>query len=136
MYNVTDVQALVYGDNKQFNSVLIVPEILEIRAWCAHQNITVTDDASMMALDSVKTLISGEIAHNSVLMKSFERPEKWELIMEPFSQVLLIVPILVLHLGTHYTVGISWYFMFHAMVTIIFICIGEPVHDPQDVIPP
>lgn len=77
----------MFGDNKPFNSVLIVPEMAEIRAWCEQANITVTDDASMMALDSVKDLISGEIVHNSVLMKSFERPEKWELILEPFTQV-------------------------------------------------
>lgn len=59
-----------------------------MRGWCEKTGVSgYTDDASMMELPAVKALISKELSDKSLPMRHYERPHKWDVIMEVFSQV-------------------------------------------------
>lgn len=79
-------QTFLYGDNKPYNVVFIVPEVLEVRKWAAKNGLEFADDQAMMQSDEVRGLMSKEILENSTAMKGYERPKKWDYTLEPFSQ--------------------------------------------------
>ena len=85
-------QSFIYGDNKPYNVVLIVPEIGEVRAWADKNKLAYTDskgvkdDHVLMQLDEVRGLISKEILEVSASMKGFEKPQKWDYTLEQFTQ--------------------------------------------------
>lgn len=79
-------QVYLYGDNKPFNVVLIVPEITEVRAWADKLNLDYQgDDKALMELDEVQGLISKELLETGASMKSYEKPQKWTYSLDLFS---------------------------------------------------
>jgi len=82
-------QACIFGDNRKYNIVLLVPEMAEIRAWAARQKIPslpLNDPRALLDSDIVKALLSDELVSTCVGMKSYERPQRFYTITEPFSQ--------------------------------------------------
>ena len=79
-------QTFLYGDNKAYNVVFIVPEIAEVRGWADKNKLDYADDNALMRLDEVRGLLSKEILENSAAMKGYERPKKWDYTLELFSQ--------------------------------------------------
>ena len=79
-------QAFLYGDNKIFNVALIVPDFIELKPWAEKKGISFTDDASLIKNDEVLNLLKNEIITSTTLMKSYERPSRFMLLSEPFSQ--------------------------------------------------
>ena len=79
-------QAFLFGDNKPYNVTLIVPDYLELKPWAEKKGIKFTDDASLVQSVEVINLIKNELMSCTTLMKSYERPSKFILLSEPFSQ--------------------------------------------------
>ena len=79
-------QALLYGDNKDYCVILIVPDMNEVNEWAKKRGICVQSDTELMENKIVKTMISDEILNASAEMKSFERPGKWTYTLAAFSQ--------------------------------------------------
>jgi len=79
-------QAFLYGDNKVYNVTLIVPDFVELRPWAEKKGIKFTDDASLIQSVEVINLLKTELITCTTLMKSYERPSKFVLLSELFSQ--------------------------------------------------
>lgn len=82
-------QALLYGDNRKHTVVLVVPEWAEVRAWAIKNIPNTPADVSVAALaaePAVMTLLSTEIEAAINVLKSYERPQRFEVIQEAFSQ--------------------------------------------------
>lgn len=82
------LQVLLFGDNKPFNVLLVVPDLAAIEAWATQENIASTEGSTTELLNhsSVIDLISSEIRQAE--LKNYERPKKWVYIPSPFTQVL------------------------------------------------
>jgi long-chain acyl-CoA synthetase len=81
-------QALLYGDNRIHTVVLVVPELLELRAWAVKNGITGEVDTLQQLLQHqpIQALLTSEIAAASATLKAYERPLRWAPLFEPFSQ--------------------------------------------------
>ena len=79
-------QALLYGDNKDYCVVLIVPDMDEINKWAIEQGICCQSDRQLMENEVTKAMISDEVLHFGRDMKNFEMPAKWTFTLEAFSQ--------------------------------------------------
>ena len=79
-------QAFLFGDNKPYNVTLIVPDFLELKPWAEKKGIKFTDDANLIQSDEVVNLLKNELKSCTTLMKSYERPSKFILLSEAFSQ--------------------------------------------------
>jgi len=79
-------QVFLYGDNKPFNVVLIVPEITEVRTWADNLGLDYqNDDKILMELDEVQGLLSKELLEAGASVKSYEKPQKWTYSLDLFS---------------------------------------------------
>ena len=82
-------QALLYGDNRPFTVALLVPNTVEIRSWAKKKKIEGADSIDLMKLiqiEAVNSLISAEVRNLSASLKSYERPTRWAIVSEAFSQ--------------------------------------------------
>lgn len=81
-------QVFLYGANHKFNVALLVPEMAEIRAWASRQSpaLPTDDPRALLDSDAVKRLLTDELAATCVGMKSYERPQRFYAITEPFTQ--------------------------------------------------
>jgi long-chain acyl-CoA synthetase len=81
-------QTLLYGDNRIHTVVLVVPELIELRAWAVKSGITGEVDTlqQLMQHQAVQALLTSEIAAASATLKAYERPLRWAPLFEPFSQ--------------------------------------------------
>jgi long-chain acyl-CoA synthetase len=82
-------QALLYGDNRPFTVALIVPNAAEIRLWAGKNQIHGADSIDLAMLiqnKAVHSLITSEITKKTSALKSYERPARWAVVIEAFSQ--------------------------------------------------
>ena len=80
------LQVLLFGDNRPFNVLLVVPDLPAIEAWAKKENISSTGNVSdLLNHSSVIDLISSEIRQAE--LKNYERPKKWVYFPGPFTQV-------------------------------------------------
>ena len=80
------LQVLLFGDNRPFNVLLVVPDLPAIEAWAKKENISSTGNVSdLLNHSSVIDLISSEIRQAE--LKNYERPKKWVYLPGPFTQV-------------------------------------------------
>lgn len=80
-------QCIIYGDNKEYNIVLIVPDFTELKCWAEkNRNWNYIDDETLLNTCFVTDLISSEIETACQLMRGFEKPRKFYTLIEPFSQ--------------------------------------------------
>ena len=81
---------MLYGDNHKSTVLLVVPEWSEIRSWGIKNKLAgVTTESSAAQLSNepaVITLLTNEIQSASNVLKSFERPVRFDIIEEPFTQ--------------------------------------------------
>ncbi len=116
-------QTLLYGDNKEYNVILVVPDFPVLRQWVVKNVPAVPfaganpeNDKKLIGLQQVQDLISAEVSQLNQMcfivfssrsniymhiylqlatasgpLKSYERPQKWAVILEPFSPVSVIL---------------------------------------------
>jgi long-chain acyl-CoA synthetase len=79
-------QCIFYGDNKEYNVILIIPDYDELKCWAEKtHNWNYTDDETLLNTSFVTNLINSEIEQACLLMRGFEKPRKWCGLIEPFS---------------------------------------------------
>lgn len=82
-------QALLYGDNRPFTVALIVPNAAEIRLWAEKHQIhgaKSIDLVTLMQNEGVHSIVTSEIMKQTSTFKSYERPVRWAVVVEAFSQ--------------------------------------------------
>jgi long-chain acyl-CoA synthetase len=87
-------QSLVYGDNKPYNIVLIVPEFNDLQKWLYMKDpavgllpvSTLEEKRILISHPFVVQLLSDEIVSTSVCLKGYEKPRAWAALLDPFSQ--------------------------------------------------
>lgn len=80
-------QALIYGDNRPYNVALIVLDLVELKDWCAKNSISGADDMSKLAKhEKIIDLIAHELSQVSGVMKTYERPHRFAILDEAFTQ--------------------------------------------------
>mmetsp|Transcript_11136 Transcript_11136/g.14550 ORF Transcript_11136/g.14550 Transcript_11136/m.14550 type:complete len:695 (-) Transcript_11136:339-2423(-) len=82
-------QAVLYGDNRQYNVALVVPDWQLVADW-AVDNTELGPDADLAALSQnkmVQHLIEGEIQNscNEAGVKKYEIPKRWLMLEEGFT---------------------------------------------------
>ncbi len=75
--------AMIYGDGRPFNVVLVVLNVPTIREWATAEKILLAADVTRD--ERVRSLIEREIALHAKGFKSFERPGAFALITEDFT---------------------------------------------------
>jgi long-chain acyl-CoA synthetase len=79
----------LYGDNRKYTVLLVVPEWSELRAWAIRSKIPGVTEATtpegLMTESAVISLLASEIEGASLSIKSYERPARFDIIIEPFS---------------------------------------------------
>lgn len=78
-------QSFVFGDNRPFNIALVVPDLVELKAWAAKKGIATETGAALLAHPEVRDLLTAEVTAFSKTMKAFERPRGWVATLEPFT---------------------------------------------------
>lgn len=86
-------QVLLFGDNKPYNVLLVVPDFVTLRQWVTQHmsavsfsGISPENDRKMTELKEVQDLISMELISACGPMKNYERPQKWAILPEAFTQ--------------------------------------------------
>ena len=74
--------AMLYGMNKPYNVILIVPDMVALAPWCKENGVAESDIESS---DKVKELLKAEIEANSKSFKRYELPKKILVSKEEFS---------------------------------------------------
>ncbi len=77
--------AYVHGDNKPYNVALIVPDLTELERWARSQSIETSDPDALLSLPEVKEKVREELALVSRDFKSYERVQRFALILEDFT---------------------------------------------------
>ncbi len=77
-------QAMIYGMNKPYNVALIVPDEVALKEWAA-ENGKSGDLAELVKTDEVKKLYQDQIAEYAKEFKGYERPKKFDFVLEEFS---------------------------------------------------
>ncbi len=68
------MQCFLYGDNKPYNILLVIPNLANIYTYAKKFNLNYNDnDETLLNLDEIKILISKEILEISTSIKSYER---------------------------------------------------------------
>ncbi len=78
-------EAVLLGDGQEHCSALIVPEFDRIKAFLKDQGVNETDPEKMIAHDSVKALIKGEVEKANKTLADFERAKRHAMIPKPFT---------------------------------------------------
>lgn len=79
-------QTFLYGDNRPYAVALIVPDIIEVKAWADKKGIPNDGTlASLITNVEVMDMLSDEIRAASGTLKNFEKPTKWVALDEAFS---------------------------------------------------
>ncbi len=76
---------MVYGDNKPFNTALIVPDLDSLKKWAADNGVDAEDLAKLADDAKVKELFTRQLEEHSSEFKSFEKIKKFRLIMDDFT---------------------------------------------------
>ena len=95
-------QAFIYGDNKPFNVLLVIPDYLEIKKWfdenksnplfqdlLPYLDTAATDDASFEKIFHNETILKefmAELVREGERTRGYERAVRFDILREPFSQ--------------------------------------------------
>jgi long-chain acyl-CoA synthetase len=77
------VNVMLYGANKPFNVALVVLDVDAVKGWAANARVSLGD---LTESEAVRTLIKDELAHYGADFRNYERPSKFVLITEDFTQ--------------------------------------------------
>lgn len=78
------MHAYIYGDNRDYNILLIVVEMGALLKWVTDQGISDRDE-KLLARKEVKALYQKEIEINTQGLKNYERPHKFYLLDDDWS---------------------------------------------------
>jgi len=73
-------QAIVIGDGEKFAAALIVPNFINLKAYCAHKDIPYSTDAEMIKNKAVLEKFDREMEEVNAGFAQYERIKKFELI--------------------------------------------------------
>ena len=79
------LNAVMIGDKRKFPVMLVVPNIDELRAWAATQNLSFPDDGALVVSPQAGDKIEREIKKTLRDLAQFEMPKKVVLIHRDFS---------------------------------------------------
>jgi len=77
------MNVMLYGANKPYNVALVVLDVDAVKEWAQKAGVTLGDATES---EAVRTLIKDEIAHYGADFKNYERPSKFVLVTEDFTQ--------------------------------------------------
>jgi long-chain acyl-CoA synthetase len=78
-------EAVLFGDEQDVITALIVPQFERLREWAKMQGLLVQSDAELVALPEVKQLIKQEIDRLTSHLAEFEKVRRFTLLDHPFS---------------------------------------------------
>ncbi len=78
-------EAVLFGDEQDVITALIVPSFEQVRQWAKMQGLLVQSDAELVALPEVKQLIKQEIDRLTTHLAEFEKVRRFTLLDHPFS---------------------------------------------------
>jgi long-chain acyl-CoA synthetase len=65
---------IVFGENQKFASAIILPNIKEIRQWCAKNNLAADiDDKNLLKEKKVVTMLNKEVAKTNIILADYEK---------------------------------------------------------------
>lgn len=76
------VNVMIYGENKPYNVVVVVPDMSSIERWAKQNAYDITDAAND---PRVKDLLTAELERQAASFKSFERPRGLLVVTEDFT---------------------------------------------------
>ncbi len=79
------INAMVYGDNRLFNTALIVPDMGAVKKWAGENGVSEGDDEKLLANPKVKEHLQAEVDKASGTFKGFEKVKKIALTPEDFT---------------------------------------------------
>lgn len=77
------LNVMLYGANKPYNVALVVLDVESLKDWAKSTGATLGDPTES---EAVRTLIKDEVAHYGADFKNYERPSKFVLVSEDFTQ--------------------------------------------------
>lgn len=77
------LNVMLYGANRPYNVALVVIDVDAVKDWAHKAGITLGDATES---EAVRTLIKDELAHYGAEFKNYERPSKFVLVAEDFTQ--------------------------------------------------
>ena len=78
-------QCFLYGDNRLFNVLLVVPDFEAVEAWGKGNGLSLNSNEDIADNSEVHALIGKEIDRCSAEFKGYEKPKKWALLSEEFT---------------------------------------------------
>ena len=77
--------AMIYGEGKEFNVCLIIPDFIALDKWAEKNNLP-KDHEQLLKMDQVKNFLTSEITNSlSGKYATYEMPKKLIFISEPFT---------------------------------------------------
>ena len=76
---------MVYGDNRPFNSAIVVPDLESLGTWAEEEGVSASDTDALLAHPKVQELFARQLEEFSGDFKSFEKIKKFRLVAEDFS---------------------------------------------------
>lgn len=78
-------EVVLFGDEQDVITALVVPQFERVREWAKMQNLTVQSDTEIVQLPELKQLIKKEIDRLSSNLAEFEKVRRFTLLDHPFS---------------------------------------------------
>jgi long-chain acyl-CoA synthetase len=75
----------LYGDNKPYNVVLIVPSFPQLKEWAAANGVAAADNAQLVKDPKVVEFMQNEVKARCADFASYEVPKKLFMVTEPFT---------------------------------------------------
>ena len=80
------INSMVYGDNRLYNTALVVPDMENLKKWAGDQGIDTSNQDKLLADKRVVAQVMSEVETFSKSFKGFERIKKITLTAEDFTQ--------------------------------------------------
>lgn len=78
-------EAVLFGDEQEVITALIVPNFEQVREWAKMQGLLVRGDSELVRLPEVKQLVKQEIDRLTTHLAEFEKVRRFTLLDHPFS---------------------------------------------------
>jgi long-chain acyl-CoA synthetase len=79
------LNAVMLGDRRKFPIMLVVPDLVNLKAWAAHKKLLAPDDASLLRLPEVEAKMDREVRKTLRDLAQYEVPKKLLLVPTDFT---------------------------------------------------
>ncbi|MGH7630715.1 MAG: AMP-dependent synthetase/ligase [Gemmatimonadales bacterium] len=79
------LNAVMLGDKRNFPIMLVVPNLVKLKAWAAHKKLLAPDDASLLRLPEVEAKMDREVRKTLRDLAQYEMPKKLLLVPTDFT---------------------------------------------------